>query len=93
MYEMLYILKDMQIEAVIMDVDQSLLVSDGEPHISTVPTTALFKEAGVEVEEDGEFDPEKEFSPLVHFVSLSHQTPEFGMSSFLTSEKGDLIKT
>ncbi len=68
MYEMLHILKDMPIEAVIMDVDQSLMVSDGEPHVSTEPTTALFKEAGVEIEEE-EFDPEKEFSPLVHFIS------------------------
>ncbi|MCR5467319.1 MAG: GNAT family N-acetyltransferase [Lachnospiraceae bacterium] len=67
-YEMLYILRDTDFEAIVATMDQRLLSGDGEKHEPVEPTTALLRAAGI-APEDREFDPKNEYAPLVHFIT------------------------
>ncbi|MBR1861725.1 MAG: GNAT family N-acetyltransferase [Lachnospiraceae bacterium] len=70
MAEMLYALKDKNIEAVTMSIDEEQLAADGEPSSFIEPTTELFRKAGIETEDEQEdFEPENEFAPIIHFLT------------------------
>lgn len=69
MMQMLYMLRDYHPAAVVADIDQDALVGDGEPRpVSDTDDEPILKTFNVSLY-DEDYDPQKDFSPLVYFLT------------------------
>lgn len=64
--EMLYMVSAFNVEAVLFDVEPTLLAEEGEPHLFEEPTRPFFHSP---TENEDEFSPDDTFAPIVYFFT------------------------